>query len=482
MSRLLGCAGVLLAAWLVLAGGLLMRKSVGYAAPGRSSEDSFARDLLRELVEIDTTAANGSTRGAQAMAARFRSAGFADFDVLLLGARPDRQNVVVRLRGNGQAKPILLIAHLDVVDAPREGWSAGLDPFHMTEREGFFYGRGVLDDKSAAACLVANLIRLRSEAFVPDRDIVVALTADEETGNANGVSWLLSQRRDLVDAAYCLNLDAGGGHMEKGKRVRMTVQTSEKTYLSFRLETQSPGGHSSLPDKDNAIYRLAAGLTRLANYEFPLRFNETTRAYFDALSKVETGPLADDMRAAAKDPPDLDAAERVAATSPYYSAILRTTCVATRLEGGHADNALPQSARAIVNCRVFPGDTLEFVRSTLTEVLADPQIRLTALGTAQSIPASPLLAEVMDPIQKLSNEMWPGIPVLPVMDPWASDSAHLRAAGIPTYGASGIFGEMDFGNAHGANERLPAESFDQGIEFFYRLLKLLTAGDPARSR
>jgi acetylornithine deacetylase/succinyl-diaminopimelate desuccinylase-like protein len=390
MSRPFRCAAVLTALLLTLVVSLPAQESTSPVAPAKPSEASFARDLLRELVEIDTTPANGCTRAAQAMAARLRSAGFADSDVLLLGSRPDRQNVVVRLRGNGQAKPILLIAHLDVVDAPREGWSAGLDPFHMTEREGFFYGRGVLDDKCAAACLVAGLIRLRAEAFVPNRDIVVALTADEETGNANGVSWLLSQRHDLVDVAYCLNLDAGGGHIENGKRVRMTVQTSEKAYLSFRLETQSPGGHSSLPDKDNAIYRLAAGLTRLAKYEFPLRFNETTRAYFEGLSKVQAGSLADDMRAAAKDPPDLDAAKRLATASPYYNAILRTTCVATRLEGGHADNALPQSARAIVNCRVFPGDTLEFVRDTLTEVLADPQIRLTALGTGE--PASRVAA------------------------------------------------------------------------------------------
>ena len=467
---------------LVRGGNLLAQENTASTSSGGSSESPPARDLLRELVQIDTTPANGSTQAAEAMAARLHGAGFAESDVLLLGPRPDRQNLVVRLRGRGQAKPILLIAHLDVVAAPREGWSAGLDPFRMTERDGFFYGRGVLDDKSAVATLVATLVRLRAEGFIPDRDIVVALTADEETGNANGVSWLLAERHDLMDVAYCLNLDAGGGHIEKGRRVRMTVQTSEKSYLSFRLETQSAGGHSSLPEKDNAIYRLATGLARLAKYEFPLRFNETTRGYFAGLAKVETGPLADDMRAVGKEPPDLDAAGRLAAVSPYYSAILRTTCVATRLEGGHADNALPQSARAIVNCRVFPGDTLEFVRDTLTEVLADPKIRVTSLGMGQPTPASPLLPELMGPIEKLSNEMWPGLPVLPVMDPWTGDSARLRRAGIPTYGASGTFGEMDLGNAHGANERLPVESFDQGVEFLHRLLRMLAAGDSAGSR
>lgn len=440
-----------------------------------------ARDLLRELVEIDTTPANGCTRAAQAMAARLRAAGFAESDVTLMGSRPDRQNLVVRLRGRGQAKPVLLIAHLDVVEAPREGWSAGLDPFRMTERDGFFYGRGVIDNKSAAACLVANLIRLRTEGFVPDRDILVALTADEESGNANGVAWLLSQRRDLLDVAYCLNLDAGGGHIESGKRVRMTVQTSEKAYLSFWLETRSPGGHSSLPVKDNAIYRLAEALTRLAGYEFPFRFNETTRAYFAALSKIESGPVAEDMRAVAMDPPDLDAAKRLAAASPYYNAILRTTCVATRLEAGHADNALPQSAQAIVNCRLFPSDTLEFVRGAIIDVLADPQIHVTALGMGRTLPASPLLPEVMGPIEELTREIWPGVPVLPVMDPWTGDSAQLRMAGVPAYGVSGCFGEMDLGNAHGANERLPVESFDQSVEFLYRLLKRLTGDDPGRN-
>lgn len=441
----------------------------------RAQENTLpARELLRELVQIDTTPPNGSTKAAEALAARLRSAGFAESDVLLLGPRPDRQNLVVRLRGHGQAKAILLIAHLDVVAAPREGWLPDLDPFRMTERDGFFYGRGVLDDKWAVATLVANLIRLRAEGFVPDRDLVVALTSDEETGNANGISWLLAQRRDLMDVAYCLNLDAGGGHMEKGKRVRMTVQTSEKTYLSFRLETESPGGHSSLPDKDNAIYRLAEGLSRLAKHTFPLRFNETTRAYFAGLAQVETGAIAADMRAVSKDPPDQVAAERLAAASPYYNAILRTTCVVTRVEGGHADNALPQSARAVVNCRVFPGDTLTFVHDTIVAALADPQIHVTSAGMAPPAPASPLLPEVMEPIEKLSQEMWPGIPVLPVLDPWASDSARLRRAGIPTYGASGTFGEMDLGNAHGANERLSVESFDQGVEFLYRLLKLMT--------
>jgi acetylornithine deacetylase/succinyl-diaminopimelate desuccinylase-like protein len=431
---------------------------------------------LRELVEIDTSPAFGCTKAAEAMAARLRKAGFSDSDALLAGPRPEKQNLVVRLRGRAQAKPILLIAHLDVVDAPKEGWAAGLDPFRLTERDGFFYGRGSLDVKNAVAALVADLIRLRTENFVPDRDIIVALTADEETGNSNGAYWLLANRRELVDAAYCLNLDAGGGQIEKGRRVALTVQTSQKTNVSFRAETKSSGGHSSLPEKNNAIYRLAAGLTRLSQQDFPFRFNESTRAYFQRMAAVQSGTVAADMLAVAKDPPDLAAAQRLADGSPYYNSILRTTCVATRLEGGHADNALPQMARAVINCRIFPGDTVQFVRTTLTGILADREIALTSAGAGQPSPTSPLLPEVMGPIERLSNQMWPGVPVLPVMDPWAGDSAPVRRAGIPTFGVSGTFSD-ELGNAHGANERLGVVEFDESVDFLYRLLKSLTAGD-----
>ena len=428
-------------------------------------QNALARDLLRELVEIDTTPANGCTKAAEAMAARLRAGGFDSSKVLLAGARAEKQNMVVRLRGRGPAKPILFVAHLDVVPAPRDGWNS--DPFKLTERDGFFYGRGAGDVKYAAAQLVANLIRLRAERYSPDRDILVALTADEESGNANGPVWLTTQRPDLMDVAYCINMDAGGGFMEKGKRLRMAVQTSEKVYTSFRIAAKSEGGHSSLPTDDNAIYRLSAGLMRLTQYRFPFRFNETTHAYFERLSRLETGTLAAELRAVAQDPPDLDAARRLAAESPYYNAILHTTCVATRVQAGHADNALPQSATAILNCRVFPGDTLEWVRSSLVQVLDDPKIELTALGPGRTSPASPLLPEVMTAVEKLSRERWPEIPVLPVMDPWSSDSVHLRRAGIATFGVSGTFAELDLGNAHGANERIPVAAFDEGTEFLY---------------
>jgi len=437
------------------------------------SGQTFARDLLRELVEIDSTLAFGSTAAAKAMAARFRSAGFPESDMVLAGPTPDKQNLVVRLHGKGAAPPILLIAHLDVVDAPREGWSPGLDPFRLTERDGFFYGRGVLDMKNGVAGLVATLIRLRAEGFVPSRDIIVALTADEEGGNANGVYWLLANHRDWIDAAYCLNLDAGGGQIEKGRRLRMTVQTSEKTNVSFQAQTKNQGGHSSLPVKENAIYQLAKGLARLSERDLPFRFNETTRLYFERMAAIETGQVAADMKAVAKDPPDLEAAGRLAAVSPYYNAILRTTCVATRIEGGHASNALPQTAAAVINCRLFPGDTVESVRGALTEILADPGIAVRTMAAGRPAPASPLIPEVMGAVEKVTQEMWPGMPVFPVMDPWASDSISLRRAGLATFGVSGVFGELDVGNAHGANERIPVDAYYDSVEFLYRLLKAL---------
>ena len=471
------CAGIgILTIWLAGAN-LSAQENKAPVAAAAISERALARNLLQKLIAINTTSANGSTKAAEAMAAHLRTAGFADSAVLLLGPRPDRQNLVVRLHGRTRSKPILFIAHLDVVDAPREGWSQGLDPFQLTERDGFFYGRGVIDNKNALACLVANLIRLRAEGFVPDRDILVALTADEEAGNANGVYWLLTEHRDLMDVACCVNLDTGGGQLVDGKRVRLTVQTSEKANVSFRAETTSPGGHSSLPVKDNAIYRLATGLARLSQYEFPFRFNETTRAYFERAAREEKGAVARDMKAIANDPPDLEAAKRLAARSVFNNAILHTTAVATRLEAGHADNALPQSARAIINCRVFPGDTLEFVQSALREALADPEIRLTPLSSLRPTPVSPLLPEVMKPIEKVSEELWPGVPVVPVMDPWASDSVSLRRAGIATFGTSGTFAD-DSCNPHGANERLSTVAFDESVEFLYRLLKALTGRIP----
>jgi acetylornithine deacetylase/succinyl-diaminopimelate desuccinylase-like protein len=442
-----------------------------------TASQQLAREILKELIEINTTHQFGSTKAAEALAVRLKAAGFpaSDVQVLAPDKHPTKGNLVARLRGRGKAKPVLFVAHLDVVDARKEDWSDGIDPFQFTERDGFFYGRGTLDVKGEAASLVANLIRLRQEGFVPEQAIVVALTADEEAGGeANGVEWLIRNHRDLIDAAYVINTDAGGGQIEKTKHVRYTLQTGEKVFLTFRLEVRNSGGHSSLPVKDNAIYRLAHGLTRLASYDFPAKLNETTRAYFERMSVYEKGQVSTDMKAVAKAQPDSAALVRLSNVSPLYNSTMRTTCVATMLEAGHAENALPQTARATVNCRLLPGEAPEEVKRTLASVLADEQITVTPLNEAVTSPASQLIPEVTQPIERLVAQMWPGVPVVPVMDPWTSDSTPLRRAGFPVYGAAAIFYEIDPIRAHGKDERIGVREFYEGLEFAYRLMKELT--------
>jgi acetylornithine deacetylase/succinyl-diaminopimelate desuccinylase-like protein len=440
-----------------------------------SAHQRLARDIFKELVEIDTTDSNGDcTRAAEAMASRFRSAGFPASDVHVVGPSSKKQNVVARLRGTGTAKPILLLAHLDVVEARREDWS--FDPFVFLERDGYFYGRGTSDIKSGAALLVADLIRLKQDGYAPDRDLIVALTADEEGGTANGVDWLLRNRRDLIDAEYCLNTDGGGGEARKGVKLANELQTGEKVYLSFALQTSNSGGHSSLPSKDNAIYHLAQGLARLSAFDFPVRLNETTRAFFQKMSSVEKGQAAADMRALAAATPDLAAAARLSASSPYYNSLMRTTCVATRLAGGHADNALPQMARAIVNCRILPEDSPDDVQATLVRVLADPAISVTPVAPPRPSPASPLRPDVVRAVESVTEGMWPGVPVLPIMSTGATDGLYLRRAGVPVYGVSGLFDDIDDVRAHGRDERLAVSAFFDGLEFMYRLEKMLTGG------
>jgi acetylornithine deacetylase/succinyl-diaminopimelate desuccinylase-like protein len=439
------------------------------------TRQQLARDIFKELIEINTTDSGGDcTKAAEAMAARFTSAGFPATDVQVVGPSPKKRNVVARLRGTGAEKPILLLAHLDVVEARREDWS--FDPFAFLERDGYFYGRGTNDIKSGAAVLVADLIRMKQEGYTPDRDLIVALTADEEAGDANGVDWLLRNRRALIDAEYCLNVDGGGGELRKGVKLANELQTSEKVYVSFALETRNSGGHSSLPVKDNAIYHLAQGLARLAAFDFPVRLNETTRAFFERMSRIETGDAAADMRAVAGSPVDAAAAARLAASSPYYNSLMRTTCVATRLEGGHADNALPQLARAIVNCRILPEDSPQNVQTTLVHVLADPAIAVSEVAPPQPSPASPLRPDVVRAVEAVTAEMWPGVPVLPIMSTGASDGLYLRRAGMPVYGVSGLFDDIDDVRAHGKDERMAAWAFFDGLEFMYRLEKALAGG------
>jgi acetylornithine deacetylase/succinyl-diaminopimelate desuccinylase-like protein len=422
--------------------------------------------------------ARDCTQAAQAMAERFRAAGFAAADVEVVGPSPKKQNVVARLRGSGAGRPILLLAHLDVVEARREDWS--FDPFVFLERDGYFYGRGTADIKSGAAALVASLIRMKQEGYRPDRDLIVALTADEEGGTANGVDWLLRNRRDLIDAEYCLNTDGGNGEMRKGIKIANELQTSEKMYLTFSLETKNKGGHSALPVKDNAIYRLAEGLARLAAFDFPIELNETVRAFFDRMSRINGGDAAADMRALATSAsPDAATAARVAALSPYYNSMMRTTCVATRLSGGHAENALPQTASALVNCRILPGESADQVRTTLGRVLSDPAITITPLEDALPSPPSPLRPDVLSAVERVTSALWPGVPVLPLMSYGTTDGLYLRRSGIPTFGVSGLFDDIDDIRGHGKDERVGVSAFYDAVEFMYQLEKALAGGGEA---
>src|SRR2546429_2368936 len=363
-----------------------------------SPNDQRARDIFEQLININTTGSSGSTTvAASAMAKRLSDAGFPAADVQVIGLEGSKNgNLVARFRGTGREKPILLLAHLDVVEAKREDWS--MDPFTFVEQDGYFYGRGTQDIKDGAAILVATLLRLKQEGYRPNRDLILALTTGEEGGSDyNGVQWLLANHRDLIDAAYVINMDAGDPVILHGKRLMRTVQASEKVYVTFKLEVHNPGGHSSLPTKDNAIYRLAAALGRLSAYQFPAPLNEITRASFARWSQLQQGTLATDMAAVARPMPDTAAIRRLSDASPLYNAQLRTTCVATELAGGHAENALPQAASARVNCRMLPGTPSEEVQRALTEAVHDSTVAITVVSAAVPSPPSPLKPEIMDP-------------------------------------------------------------------------------------
>ena len=435
----------------------------------------MSKDFLRELIEIDTTHSTGNTtNAANAMAAHLIAAGFPEEDTLVLGPVENKGNLVVRYRGRDiSRKPLLLLAHLDVVGADLADWT--LDPFTLTEQDGYYYGRGTTDDKDEAAIHTANLIRLKQEGFLPDRDIIVALTADEEGGVDNGVAWLLEHHRDLIDAEYALN-EGGGGVIRDGNHIANGVQASEKVYQSFTLEVTNPGGHSSLPVKDNAIYRLADALVRIRAYDFPVVLNEVTQIFFKRSIDLEEGDLAVAMRGVLQNPPDPSAVAYLSRT-PFYNSRLRTTCVATQLDAGHAENALPQRARATVNCRVLPGESIEVVQDTLEIIIGDAQVTITPVKDATSSPASPLTPEVFGAIETVTNELWPGVPVIPMMSTGATDGLFLRNAGIPVYGVSGLFADITDNRAHGQNERILIKSYFEGQEFLYRLMKKLSRSD-----
>ncbi|HEU4885039.1 MAG TPA: M20/M25/M40 family metallo-hydrolase [Longimicrobium sp.] len=449
-----------------------MQNHIEPAAPTSPDEyRKLARDIFRELIEIDTTDGSGDvTEAAEAVARRLREAGFAEEDLSLVGPHPRKMNLVARMRGTGARGPLLMLAHLDVVEADPAEWET--PPFQFDERDGFYYGRGTTDQKAMASIWTANLIRMRREGIVPDRDLILALTADEEGGQHNGARWLVQERRDLVDAAMGIN-EGGYGRIKNGRRISNNLQASEKVYLDLELTARGTAGHSSIPTDDNAIYHLAAALGRIAAYEFPVQLGEVARAFFERMSRVDTGPLADDMRALLAGTADAEAIARLTAV-PQYHGMTRNTWAATRVDAGQSNNTIPQAARAIVNCRLLPGESAEAMERLMNEVVADERISVQIAVASKPSPPSPLTPEVMEAVEGVSEAMWPGVPVVPVMGIGATDSLYFRAAGIPMYGASGLFLDVDDVRAHAPNERILIQSYYEGQEFLYRLVHALS--------
>ena len=451
------------------------------AAPDAASRQ-LAFDIFKQLINIDTSDATGSTTpAAQAMAQRLLDAGLPPADVQVLGPNPSKGNLVARLRGSGKARPILMICHLDVVEARREDWNT--DPYQFIVKDGYAYGRGTQDVKSGCAILVATLIRFKQEGYVPDRDLIIALTADEEGGPDNGVDWLVKHHRDLIDAEYVLNPDAGGVDAEDGRVVSVQLGATEKLYADFVLGATGTGGHSSLPVPDNAIYRLSSALQQLQRSPFPVELNPVTRAFFERMAPREDAQTAADLRAVLKDPPDQRAIARLSA-DPRYNATLRTTCVPTRLQAGHANNALPQTATALVNCRILPGHSAEEVRQDLVQIVDDARITVRWEDNAgelhdtapddKTLPPPPIKPELLNALDEVSAQLWPGAPVIPEMETGASDGIYTNAAGMPTYGVSGVAIDRDDVRAHGRDERLRVDAFYGGLDFYGRVLRALT--------
>src|SRR5437867_3368373 len=455
------------------------------AARGRTQvpdqTKQLAHDIFKQLIEINTTDSVGNvTTAAEAMAGRLRDGGFTNDDIRVAGPNERKKNLVARFRGTGKRKPILFIGHLDVVEALRSDWTT--DPFEFIEKDGYFYGRGTEDMKAGDAILVTNFIRLKKEAYLPDRDLILALTADEEGGSSNGVDWLLREHRDWIDAEYCINLDGGEFEKDKDKRLLAGIQASEKVYVDFQFESRNPGGHSSVPSPDNAIYHLAGALARLHYLSFRLEVNEITRSYFQRNAAMESGQLAADMKAVAKQPPDPAAVKRLSAV-PYYNSLLHTTCVATMLSAGHAPNALPQTARANVNCRIFPGEDPEEVHKALERVSNDPKVKVTVVAQHAAdgkvvavvpVPPSPLLPEVTQAMERVLGAVWPDVPLVATMSTGATDGKYTRIAGIPTYGIFCMFFDKNDNREHGKDERVGVQDFYDGVNFNYRLMKELS--------
>jgi acetylornithine deacetylase/succinyl-diaminopimelate desuccinylase-like protein len=459
-----------------LLAGLASAASGADSPPAPLPQDPTAKAILTELLAIDTTYEKGTVAAVEALRKRFLAAGFSASD-LVVEAYPQNKSqtsLIVRMKGRGAGKPLLYLCHLDVVAAKPADWT--VPPFALTEKDGWIYGRGSLDMKGEDANVAAALLRLKREGYVPARDIVVAFTPDEESNGKEGVGFLVKDHRDLIDAGLVLNPDSGTGAFRHGQRAFYGVQTSEKSYITYAAETTNKGGHSSEPRPDNAIYELTAALNRLAAFKFPIRITTTVRAFYAAQAQFETGARQADMRAVGKG--DTAAAERLAA-DPTDNAQLRSTCVATMLEAGHAENALPQRARATIQCRVLPGDTQEETQATLTRVFADPGVHVSVVQPATSSPESPPTANIMAVYEKVVHSMWPGLTLMPSMDAGASDSKFTRTVGMPSYGAISNFFDLEDMRAHGQDERIRADRFAEGGEFAYRLMKAFSsAGAP----
>jgi acetylornithine deacetylase/succinyl-diaminopimelate desuccinylase-like protein len=455
-----------------------MAIGVSAQADGIRPDQAAFREIYKELIETNTSLSAGScTEAAEKMAARLRKAGYPDSDLHLFATadHPKEGGLVAILPGTDpQAKAILLLAHIDVVEAKREDWER--DPFKLVEENGYFYARGSLDDKSMAATWVDTLIRLRGERTKPRRTVKMALTCGEETSGAfNGAEYLVKEKRELIDAAFALNEGAWGMLDESGKRVMMGVQAGEKTAQNFRLEVTNPGGHSSRPVKNNAIYHLASALTRIEHYDFPIKLNDTTRTYFTRMATIVGGEMGAAMTKMVADPSDTAAVAKVT-DDPTFNGMLHTTCVATMLDAGHATNALPQRARANVNCRIYPGESADGVQEVLQKVVADPEVKVSTLetrGPPSVVP--PLTREIMGPIEKVSARFYPNVPVIPLLQPGATDGQFLSTSGIPTYGVNGLFMDPDLGFIHGLNERVRVQSLYDGRDFLYELVKIYAA-------
>jgi len=450
------------------------------ARPALSATTDYrplAREILAQMVTTDTTHAHGSTELAKAIAARALAAGYAPADVQVLAPadHPTKGNVVIRLRGKGLSKPLLVIGHLDVVEADPRNWSVA--PFKLTEKDGYLYGRGTQDMKGDDALLLTEAIRLKREGYRPDRDIIFAFTADEEAGgDANGMQWLLAHHRDLVDAGFSINQDGQGGQMRDGKLLFLGVETSEKLYVTFELETTDRGGHSSVPRPDNAIYQLVDGLKRIQGFTFPARTTATTRAFFKAYATTQAGQVRADMLHVAGGDLDAGTVKRLSA-DPELNATLRTTCVATVVHGGEGESALPQRARATIQCRLLPGETPQDVRATLAKVLDDPGIRMSMDGPIDPSPETRPSPAVLARYRAAAAGLYPDPLVIPDLEVGASDSVYTREAGLPSYVASTVFIDQDDHREHGRDERIRASAFNTGVTYVDRLVRAMSAKD-----